>query len=271
MLNWNNPIDWENYYQEKDGEIDFFYPAYFDFCKDYEFEKIWFPGCGLSSIPIVFSKLGFKVWATDISETALKKQKEFANLPFIKQQEKFAAYLKIDEFKKMLKDDEAIYFKNHNFFYPFLENEIDCILNIRAFHGFSLANMQKTANVHYRALKKQGHAVFEIHLPGGPENELEKVIINVLQNAGFYTIEGYGGLLIPFSEKRICQYVTRRTRIECKFSQGRLLPTYKTKTIWGKIKYRFQKKRLESYDKFICRIRELTSGIPKECKIAHIL
>jgi hypothetical protein len=43
--------------------------------------SIWFPGCGLDYAPIIYSTLSFKVYATDISDTAISFQEELNNKP----------------------------------------------------------------------------------------------------------------------------------------------------------------------------------------------
>jgi hypothetical protein len=38
--------------------------------------NVWFPGCGISTEPKVFTELGFNVWATDVSDFAIAIQRE---------------------------------------------------------------------------------------------------------------------------------------------------------------------------------------------------
>ena len=76
--NWDDVEGWTAYYDAKrDQPLDTSPYLLSDLGRveslvAYNVQKIWFPGCGLDVIPHIFAHLGFEVWATDVSPSAIE-------------------------------------------------------------------------------------------------------------------------------------------------------------------------------------------------------
>src|SRR5262245_44588394 len=85
---WNDHTGWERYYaflhesggyleeRQWTGSISMDRVGEFvEGLKQRQIETIWIPGCGISLLPRLLQKCGLKVFATDVSKTAVDFQK----------------------------------------------------------------------------------------------------------------------------------------------------------------------------------------------------
>lgn len=191
---WNNHSGWEDYYQgktEEDVFADTFSHSnvavqYLGYFLHKNYSKIWFPGCGVSLAPHVYQRLGFKVWASDVSSSAIGIQKKLSPKCFSLKTIKGIIDSILQE-QDFIASNE-LHFKVQDFLTSYPEESMDCIVNVRSFQGLPSLSMEKAAVTHYQALKPGGVAMFEtINVQGERRNILE----DSLRQAGFY---------IPFSK-----------------------------------------------------------------------
>jgi hypothetical protein len=202
-------------------------------------KKVWFPGCGISLLPKALSQRGFKVYATDISATAI----DFQNSDDPKIQELIDKSINSD-----IDQSGFIQAEIQDFRLPYKKNFFDLIINTKAFQGFNKETMSVVAKNHFDALKHSGQAIFDtVNVQG----ELRELFELSLADAGF---------IIPFYEIN-CWFRNklRETNIPYAFILGRPMPfgeNYKfgsakrdkAMKIFGEISEEFQQKQKETLE-----------------------
>ncbi len=189
---WNNHEEWENHFAS-------LYPngKFVDECfwigsisldsiegvtnnlKKNKVENIWVAGCGISLLPKALSQRGFKVYATDISPTAIAFQnsddERIQNL--------------IDEKVKLEIDKSGSLKAEIQDFRQTYKNEFfDLVINTRALQGFDKDTMIKVSQIHFDALKASYQAIFDtVNVQGERREIFEESLVSV-------------GFLIPFYE-----------------------------------------------------------------------
>ena len=155
---WNDHAGWDRYYQSQvekprngpwDLEIGSIpvkeLPKIAESMKAQGWRSVWIPGCGLSPLPHLLAHLGLKVVATDVSQVAMRfhhdGQNRFASLK--------SALAPVDL-------DGSLVVELHDFRSKYRHEEFDLIINVKAFQGFSFADMRRIAGVHAEASAKGG-------------------------------------------------------------------------------------------------------------------
>lgn len=161
--------------------------------------NVWFPGCGTSYVPKIFTELGFNIWVTDVSDFAIAIQHELTQksaeqigmgISVENEQGELESYTIVDYCRKNYSfagKQGTFNVEKHDFRTPFHHVNFDCIVNMRAFQGFSTNTQRQIAKVHYDALKLGGLAVLETqNVVGNAGLELESSLLD----AGFH-IQGF--------------------------------------------------------------------------------
>ena len=142
-------------------------------------QGVWFPGCGLSSVPRVMAAFGFNVHATDLSVSAVRSQQgqdgdrdvERLTQAVVAQGQSLAA--EPGEFTVAV----------HDFRTPYREAAFDLVVNQRAFQGLPRPSMERAAASHTAAVRPGGLAIFDtMNVQGERRDELEGCLVA----AGFH-------------------------------------------------------------------------------------
>ena len=127
---------------------------------------VWVPGCGLAPLARLLAHVGLRVVATDVSPVAVEFQRgksgEFAHLT-----------------TKLGPADSGGSFavEPHDFRTVFQREAFDLIINVKAFQGFPLPDMERIAGVHAAALRKGRRAYFDtMNVQGELRDQLEQAL-----------------------------------------------------------------------------------------------
>lgn len=182
---WSDPAGWDKYYSDliaDDYAADVWdtgtisvdrVPQLISELKSKSLLNVWVPGCGISLLPRLLFRGGLHAWATDVSRRAV----EFQN----------ASNAKIDDLlsKSNVEEAEGGKFtaEVHDFRTPYLSDQFDLTINVKAIQAFPPDEMRKIVSVHFDALKGGGQAIFDtLNVQGDSRETLEKVLVD----AGFY-------------------------------------------------------------------------------------
>jgi hypothetical protein len=142
--------------------------------------KIWFPGCGVSVLPGVLAAFGLRVWASDVSASAIAIQKSWPS--FGEWVPEMLSENSDEEQSGSYREGE-LHLIRHDFRTPFCEGDFDRIYNDRAFQGLPRESMERAACVHFEALLPGGYADFTtMNVQGERRNTIERALLD----AGFY-------------------------------------------------------------------------------------
>lgn len=135
--------------------------------------EVWTPGCGLAPLGRLLAHFGMGVVASDVSPTAVAFQNSDPG--------------RIDSYVEQYDlgpADPAGSFRAvvHDFRTPFADGPFDLIQNLNAFQGFSPPDLSRVAEVHARALKPGGVAIFD----GIAQNEQQDAVERAVETAGLY-------------------------------------------------------------------------------------
>lgn len=151
--------------------------------REQKVQTIWFPGCGVSALPKIFSHFGFVVHATDISCTAIHFQQSDDNDidDVIKPIEEH--FHPLTSYSDWRRSGGVLECMVHDFCEPYHQDYFDFIFNIKSFQGFSRTTKEKIARTHFDALKLGRHAwFFTMNVQGERRDELEGCLVE----AGFF-------------------------------------------------------------------------------------
>lgn len=142
-------------------------------------ETVWIPGCGVSLLPKVLSQLGFDVFATDISPTAI----EFQTSDDPRIQNLVAKALSSESIV-----DGRLVVEVHDLAKIYRSDYFDLVLNVKAIQGFDSDAITLIASSHYTALKPGKQAIFDtMNVQGDRRNNLEAALVDA-------------GFVVPFFE-----------------------------------------------------------------------
>lgn len=188
--NWDDRAGWDSYYAAYRDEQQHLDPgsawqdtsAFLQSILEQPTLKIWFPGCGASSAPHAFAAVGFDVWATDFSETAIALQKTMQDTPL-------SWTPPIDDLKAQRPSDAgegSLHIAVHDFREPVNDAPFDLIFNVKSFQALPKTSMEAAARVHYQSLVPGGQAVFStMNVQGERRDLLETILVEA-------------GFLVPF-------------------------------------------------------------------------
>jgi hypothetical protein len=185
---WNDHADWEAYYRfqlartERDardvhtGSIGTDrLPQFAAELKANGWRTVWVPGCGLSPLAYLLSRLGLEVTATDVSPTAVAYQRD--------------AHPKFGELASKLgevSEGGLLTVELHDFRTQLCEEAFDVIINVKAIQAFPLADMVLIAQTHAKALRPGRYAYFDtMNVQGNRRDQLEQALED-------------GGFVVPF-------------------------------------------------------------------------
>lgn len=189
--NWDDHAAWEDRYagapdlarERADDPLPFGVSAaerFAGFVADRGFRKLWFPGCGLDGCPRVYASLGYDVWATDISRSAVAVQRQMAERPYDGLRDEDISRLRYYLPNLKSWSPGALHADVHDFREPFPWGECDCILNIRSFQGLPSDSLNKASRTFYTALREGGHALFDTqNVQGDSRDVLEDALLAV--------------------------------------------------------------------------------------------
>lgn len=190
---WNDHSGWENYYAylhesgEYLGECKWTGSISIDRIGEFveglrqsQMETIWIPGCGVSLLPRLLQKAGLKVFATDVSQSAIDFQRHDDS-----------SVDKILSNIKMKSDvNVSLVSEVHDFREPYRDNFFDFILNVKAFQGFPPDTKRQLAKVHFESLKPSRSAMFDtINVQGERRDELEECLVHAGFLIAFYELD----------------------------------------------------------------------------------
>ena len=161
---WNNPEEWDSYYdaiissgdfgqQNYGGSIGFRFGQYVEDWKARGRKKIWVAGCGVSLLPKLLEKCGFEVYATDISENAIAFQKSINDEILKNIALKMYSWDFPPEIAKNNIQGGRLICEVQDFLYPYKENYFDLILNIRALQRFDFPTIKTIAIRYFDGVK----------------------------------------------------------------------------------------------------------------------
>lgn len=191
-IDWNDHLGWEKYYaflrESEDYLVDCQWTGsisidrvgeFVEGLKQRQVETIWIPGCGVSLLPRLLQKSGLKVFATDVSQTAIDfQQNDDSSL------EEILSGIKIKSDPNGSLESEI-----HDFREPYRKNYFDFILNVKAFQGFELDTKKQVAKVHFESLKPSRSAMFDtINIQGERRDELEECLVEAGFLIAFYEL-----------------------------------------------------------------------------------
>ena len=177
-----------------------------DLCVRQPVSTVWVPGCGLSILPALLAELGMTVMATDVSRTAISAQenamsgvRDFVHDPY------FAEIFRAAELPSTQR--RSLQFLVHDCRTRLAEQAFDLIMNIKAFQGFSAADMARVAQTHYAALRPTGRLFLETQNIDRVESRI--LIEETLASAGFALSgsEAYRWYLRELSQSGINLYM----------------------------------------------------------------
>jgi hypothetical protein len=150
-------------------------------------QTLWFPGCGVDTLPWAYALAGFDVVATDASQVAIEIQNsKHRRIDFVREQlqgHKIPHTEKLDH-----ADSLALQFAVHDFREPFEKASFDCIIDIQAFYGLEPSSMRRAARTFCEALRPGGLAYLSmLNVKVLRANDMEKLLADV-------------GLYIPFQQ-----------------------------------------------------------------------
>ena len=143
--------------------------------------RVWFPGCGVDVGPRFYASVGCQVLATDFSQTAVKVQRNFAQMTPERLFADWSTFLKHGD--PPVEEGGRLDVVEHDFTSRAPEGEFDVVLNCRAFQGLSTSAMATAAKNFYAALRPNGVLVVDtMNVQGSLRNVIEDSIIG----AGFF-------------------------------------------------------------------------------------
>lgn len=190
---WNDHIGWERYYaflHESGGYLEECQwtgsismdrvGEFVEGLRQRQMDTIWIPGCGISLLPRLLQKSGLKVFATDVSITAIEFQRYNDS--------------SLDEILSSINirtdANGSLVSEVHDFREPYLENHFDFILNVKAFQGFDPDTKKQVAKTHFESLKPSRSAMFDtINVQGGLRDELEECLVEAGFLIAFYELD----------------------------------------------------------------------------------
>ena len=164
-----------------------------------DWTSVWVPGCGLSPLPKLLARLGLAVVATDVSPAAVAFQRDDRY-----DMGRFAiGWEAVDE-------GGSLAAEVHDFREDYRQDAFDIVINVKAFQGFPVWDMQRIAGVHARALKPGRQAYFDtMNVQGDRWDEPEQALED-------------GGFVVPFAAlNRWYRRALRETGIPHLFVLGR--------------------------------------------------
>lgn len=182
---WDNVASWDEYFTKRiksesyphDGLDIFAHNNLEDIAKNIRnngVSTIWIPGCGLSQLPTVVAALGFRVFATDFSSVVVDYQLsgeiDISNIPIKLDKKNFVCEL-------------------HDHRKAYRENEIDLILNIKAFQQFNQDDLKLVAQSHFKALKGREAIFSTLNCQGEARDQIEEALVNAGFFIPFYELE----------------------------------------------------------------------------------
>ncbi len=143
-------------------------------------ETIWIPGCGVSLLPRVLSRLGFKVFATDISQSAIKFQTA--------DDERIRGLV-----EKAVQSESSslgtLSAEIHDFTKNYKNDYFDMVLNVKAIQGFDRETIASIAASHFNALKPGKQAIFDtMNIQGERRSRLEAALVDAGYVVPFYEL-----------------------------------------------------------------------------------
>lgn len=156
--------------------------------------RVWFPGCGTDSLPIFYAHVGCAVLATDISQVAIRRQREFAARSPETMFEHWRLFLR----SHPLPENKGHFdVANHDFTSGVPLGLFDVVINTRAFQGLTPTAMTLAARHFHTALRPGGVATFEtINVQGRFRDVIESSPVE----GGFFLPEG---LYIPYKRASV--------------------------------------------------------------------
>ena len=182
---WDNVASWDEYFTKRiksescphDGLDIFAHNNLEDIAKnirDNGVSTIWIPGCGLSQLPTVLAALGFRVFATDFSSVVVDYQLsgeiDISHIPIKLDKKNFVCEL-------------------HDHRKAYRENEIDLILNIKAFQGFNQNDLKLVAQSHFKTLRGREAIFSTLNCQGEIRDQIEEALVNAGFFIPFYELE----------------------------------------------------------------------------------
>ncbi|MBX7171843.1 MAG: class I SAM-dependent methyltransferase [Pyrinomonadaceae bacterium] len=189
---WNNHKGWENYYASLYPNGDFadkcFWTGSISLDRVESLAKelnqnnrktIWISGCGISLLPKALAQRGLKVYATDISPSAIAFQNS---------KEKRIQDLLDKQILLEINDSGSLISEIQDFRSPYKDNFFDLIINTKSFQGFDKPTMASVAKTHFDSLKPSCNAIFDtMNVQGENRENFEESLVSA-------------GFLIPFYE-----------------------------------------------------------------------
>jgi SAM-dependent methyltransferase len=186
---WDDTQGWEAYYREYCAEErwkNWVTPTelawvYISQLAEKKYQRIWFPGCGASLAPRLYAALGFEVYASDISPTAV----DFQRWLMTQTLSELGVSSILAQVTEEELDEEPTEFRviEHDLKKSFDEEPFDAVVNLLSFHGFSKEPLEQISKVHYQALRPGGSAIFVM---GNVSRAKREFLERPLVEAGFY-------------------------------------------------------------------------------------
>jgi hypothetical protein len=155
-LEWKDIEGWDRYHEFEKSDGLFGVPASW---RQYQRmgDRLWFPGCGISGQPRLYSLVGYKVLATDFSPTAVEAQRSYAS---VAPEDMFEYWAEFSSANGPFADTGSFDVAEHDFVTGTAPGIFDVVINNLAFQGLSPSAKAAAATTFFDALRPEGLATF---------------------------------------------------------------------------------------------------------------
>jgi len=179
-IDWNDHNGWNSFYDSQVNPFEI--PKAFQIKKSLRFfqagKSVWISGCGLELSVWLYSYLGSKVYASDISSSAIQYQKRIVS------KNPFNILPNLKTILEELKINPSInhttpILKISDFRYSIPDIQFDTIINNKAIQGLTDSDIYRIAKNFFKANKKGGAAILStMNVQGDKRTSIENAFLN---------------------------------------------------------------------------------------------